>query len=324
MKAILCRGYGPPENLTLEDVEPLKATKNKLVISVKACGVNFPDTLIIQGKYQFKPPFPFSPGGEVAGVVKEVGEGITHLKPGDNVFALTGWGGFAEEVLADGYRTFPMAPGMDYATAASLMYTYGTSYHALKDRANLQPNETMLVLGAAGGVGLAAVELGKIMGARVIAAASTDEKLALCIEKGASETINYSHEDLRERIKTITGGQGVDVIYDPVGGSLAEAALRSMNWRGRYLVVGFAAGDIPSLPFNLPLLKGCSVVGVFWGAFAERQPKDNFKNFQELLGFYQQGHMKPHIQAQYSLEQVPQALNEMLERKVMGKLVIVP
>ncbi len=323
MKAVLCHQYGPPESLQVNEIEPLQAAKGKLVIDVKACGVNFPDTLIIQGKYQFKPAFPFSPGGEVAGIVREVGEGVAHLKPGDNVFSLTGWGGFAEQVLADGYRSFPMPSGMDYQTAASLMYTYGTSYHALKDRAQLQSGETLLVLGAAGGVGLAAVTLGKIMGARVIAAASTDGKLALCREYGADETINYTSEDLRERIKELTSGKGVDVIYDPVGGDLAEPALRSMNWRGRYLVIGFAAGPIPSLPFNLPLLKGCSVVGVFWGAFAEKQPKDSMRNVQELIGFWQSGQLKPHIHATYPLEQAADALNEMLGRKVMGKVLII-
>ncbi|GAA4467940.1 NADPH:quinone oxidoreductase family protein [Nibrella saemangeumensis] len=310
--------------MQVEDIPWPVAEKGKVVIEVKACGVNFPDTLIIQGKYQFKPPFPFAPGGEVAGIVREVGEGVTHLKPGDNAFALTGWGGFAEGVLADGYRTFPMPPGMDYQTAASLMYTYGTSYHALKDRAQLQSGETLLVLGAAGGVGLAAVSLGHIMEANVIAAASTDEKLELCRQYGATETINYSTQDLRERIKEITGGKGVDVIYDPVGGDLAEPALRSMNWRGRYLVVGFAAGQIPNIPLNLPLLKGCSVVGVFWGSFAERQPKENFKNFQKLLGFIQQSRLKPHIHATYLLEQASDALNEMLSRRVMGKILVVP
>ena len=324
MKAVLCREYGPPENLQVDEIDWPIATKGKLVIEVKACGVNFPDTLIIQGKYQFKPTFPFSPGGEVAGIVREVGEGVTHLKSGDNVFSLTGWGGFAEGALADGYRTFPMPPGMDHQTAASLMYTYGTSYHALKDRANIKPGETLLVLGAAGGVGLAAVTLGKIMGAKVIAAASTDEKLALCRDYGADETINYTTRNLRDCIKELTGGQGVDVIYDPVGGDLAEPALRSMNWQGRYLVIGFAAGPIPSLPFNLPLLKGCSVVGVFWGAFAERQPKDNFRNIQELIGFWQDGRLKPHIHATYPLEEAADALNEMLSRRVMGKVLVIP
>ncbi|GAB3329867.1 NADPH:quinone oxidoreductase family protein [Larkinella ripae] len=324
MKAVLCRQYGPPETLTVEETESPKTARGKLVIRVKACGVNFPDTLMIQGKYQFKPPFPFSPGGEVAGVVTGVGEGITHLKPGDPVFALTGFGGFAEEVLADGLKAFPIPAGMDSVTAASLMYTYGTSYHALKDRGNLQAGETLLVLGAAGGVGLAAVELGRLMGATVIAAASTDEKLELCRQTGARHTINYSLEDLRERIRAITGGQGVDVVYDPVGGDYTEAALRSVGWRGRYLVVGFAAGQIPSIPLNLPLLKGCAVVGVFWGAFAEKQPEDSIKNVQELLTFYQQGQMKPHVQAQYPLEQAPQALREMMDRRVLGKLVITP
>jgi len=217
MKALLCKQFGPPESLVVEEIPALNAQKGEVVISVKSCGVNFPDTLIIQGKYQFKPPFPFSPGGEVAGVVKEVGEGVTHLKAGDNVFALTGWGGFAEEVVTTANKAFPMPPNMDYNVAASLMYTYGTSYHALKNRAQLQPGETLLVLGAAGGVGLAAVNLGKIMGAKVIAAASSDEKLALCKEYGADGLINYTKEDLRESLKALTGG-GVDVVYDPVGG----------------------------------------------------------------------------------------------------------
>ena len=295
----------------------------KVVIEVKACGVNFPDTLIIEGKYQFKPEFPFAPGGEVAGIVREVGEGVAHLKPGDDVFALTGWGGFAEGVLADAYKTFPMPPGMDYHTAAALMYTYGTSYHALKQRTHLQPGETLLVLGAAGGVGLAAVTLGKLMGARVIAAASTDEKLTLCREYGADETINYTTQSLREALAELVGKKGVDVVYDPVGGDLAEPALRSMAWGGRCLVVGFAAGSIPALPFNLPLLKGCSIVGVFWGAFAEKQPKDSAQNIRELLCFWQQGQLIPHIHATYPLEQAADALNDMLGRKVMGKVLVV-
>ena len=321
MKALLCKQYGPPDSLVVEEIAPLEAEKGQIVIDVKACGVNFPDTLIIQGKYQFKPPFPFSPGGEVAGVVKAVGEGVGHLKVGDDVFAMTGWGGFAQEVVVAANRAFPMPQGMDYAVAASLMYTYGTSYHALKDRANLQAGETLLVLGAAGGVGLAALNLGKIMGAKVIAAASTAEKLALCKEYGADECINYTQEDLKERLKALGG---VDVIYDPVGGEYAEPALRSMNWKGRYLVVGFAAGQIPNIPLNLPLLKGCAVVGVFWGAFAEREPKANYQNVMELLQFYQNGQMKPHIQRTFSLEEAPQALYDMLERRVMGKLVVTP
>jgi NADPH2:quinone reductase len=323
MKAVLCKTYGPPETLVVEEVNAPTASLGKVVISVKACGVNFPDTLIIQGKYQIKPPMPFSPGGEVAGIIKEVGEGVTHLKVGDKVFSLTGFGGFAEEVEADAKTTLLMPEGLDFVTASSLMYTYGTSYHALKNRAELKAGETLLVLGAAGGVGLAAVELGKIMGAKVIAAASTDEKLALCKKFGADEIINYSKENLKERIKEITGGKGVNVIYDPVGGQYSEPAFRSIAWKGRYLVIGFAEGDIPSLPLNLPLLKGASIVGVFWGAFAANEPKESFQNFKELLGFIAQGNLKPHVHAKYSLEKVSDALYEMLNRKVMGKVVVV-
>lgn len=323
MKALLCKQYGTPDSLLVENIAPLTPKEDEVVITVKACGVNFPDTLIIQGKYQFKPAFPFSPGGEVAGVVKEVGEGVTHLKAGDDVFAMPGWGGFAEELAVKANRVFRMPPKIDYKVASSLMYTYGTSYHALKNRAELKAGETLLVLGAAGGVGLAAVNLGKIMGAKVIAAASSDEKLELCKSYGADAVINYSKEDLRERLKEITGG-GVDVIYDPVGDKYAEPALRAMNWKGRYLVVGFAAGQIPSIPLNLALLKGCAIVGVFWGAFAEREPKANFQNITELFQWYQTGELKPHIQKTYSLEEAPQALYDMLERRAMGKLVVVP
>lgn len=323
MKALLCKQFGPPSSLVVEETADLVPSDEEVVIEVKACGVNFPDTLIIEGKYQFKPAFPFSPGGEVAGVVKAAGNGVKHLKVGDNVFALTGWGGFAEQVVIRASRVFPMPPSMTYEVAASLMYTYGTSYHALKNRANLQTGETLLVLGAAGGVGLAAVNLGKIMGAKVIAAASSDEKLALCKEYGADELINYSKEDLRERLKNLTGG-GIDVVYDPVGGHYSEPALRSMNWKGRYLVVGFAAGSIPNIPLNLALLKGCAIVGVFWGAFADREPKENFQNVMELMQFIQKGLLKPHIQKTYSLQEAPQALYDMLERRVMGKLVVTP
>ncbi len=242
MKAILCKTHGLPDTLVLEELpSPIPGPK-QVVITVKACGVNFPDTLIIQNLYQFKPELPFSPGGEVAGVVKAVGEGVKHLKPGDTVIALTGWGGFAEEVLTDAAKVFPVPPLFDFKVAATFAYAYGTSYHALKDRAQLQPGETLLVLGAAGGVGLAAVQLGKQMGARVIAAASTAEKLAVCRQSGADELVNYSEPDWREQIKALTGGNGVDVVYDAVGDRYAEPALRSMAWKGRYLVVGFAAG----------------------------------------------------------------------------------
>ncbi|MCY7351003.1 MAG: NADPH:quinone oxidoreductase family protein [Cytophagaceae bacterium] len=323
MKALLCKTFGPPESLVLEDVESPKPGVGQVLIEVKACGVNFPDTLIIGGKYQFKPPLPFAPGGEVAGIVSAVGEGVTQLKPGDRVFSLTGWGGFAEQALGDATKTLPMPPGMDFVTAASVMYTYGTSYHALKQRAALQPDETLLVLGAAGGVGLAAVQLGKLLGAKVIAAASTDEKLSVCRELGADETINYTTEDLRERLKILTAGRGVDVCYDPVGDRYTEPALRSMAWRGRYLVVGFAAGEIPKLPANLVLLKGCSLVGVFWGQFAALEPRESMSNFRELLGFIAEGKLKQHIHATYPLAEAANALSDLLARKVIGKAVVV-
>src|SRR3989441_1514720 len=301
MKAVLCKEYGPPESLVLEDVEPLKPGTGQVVISVKACGVNFPDTLIIQGKYQFKPPMPFAPGGEVAGVVKEVGEGVDTVKVGDRVIAFIGWGGFAEEVLTDATRLIPMPGSMDFTDAAAFVMTYGTSHYALKDRAQLKPGETLLVLGAAGGVGLAAVEIGKVMGARVIAAASTDEKLEVCKQHGADEVINYTTQDLRERVKELTSGNGVDVVYDPVGGNYSEAALRGMAWGGRFLVIGFTAGEIPRIPLNLTLLKGCSIVGVFWGPFTMREPKRNREYIQELLTWYEEGKIRPVVSATYPL-----------------------
>jgi NADPH2:quinone reductase len=323
MKAVLCKSYGPPENLVIEEVEPLKAGKGQAVIDVKACSVNFPDTLIIQGKYQFKPPLPFSPGSEVAGVVKEVGEGVTRVRVGDRVIAFIGWGGFAEEVVTDAARLVLMPDGMDFVTGAALIMIYGTSMYALADRAELKAGETLLVLGAAGGVGLAAVELGKLMGARVIAAASTDEKLAICKQYGADEVINYSTEDLRERIKALTKGRGVDVIFDPVGGDYSEPALRSIAWKGRHLVIGFAAGQIPRISLNLTLLKGCSIVGVFWGAFTEREPRRHEEHLRSLLRWFTEGKLKPHISATYPLAQAAQALNEMMKRQVRGKVVLV-
>lgn len=323
MKAVLCKAYGPPESLVIEDIEPLKPGRGQAVIDVRACGVNFPDTLIIQGKYQFKPATPFSPGGEVAGVVKEIGEGVENVKVGDRVIAFTGWGGFAEEVIADAARLIPMPGGMDFATAAAFVMVYGTSHYALKDRAQIKPGETLLVLGAAGGVGLATVELGKVMGAHVIAAASSNEKLEVCKQHGADEVINYATEDLKERVKQLTTGTGVDVVFDPVGGDYSEAALRGMAWGGRFLVIGFTTGDIPRIPLNLPLLKGCSIVGVFWGAFSERDPKRSQQHLQELLTWFAEGKVKPHISASYPLEQAAQALNDMMERKVMGKVVLV-
>jgi NADPH2:quinone reductase len=322
VKAVLCKEFGPPASLVIEDIASPTPGKGQVVVSVKACGVNYPDILIIQGKYQLKPPFPFSPGSEVSGIVKEVGEGVNSVKAGDRVIAFCGVGGFAEEVVTEATKLIPIPATLDFATAAGFTLVYGTAYHALKDRAQLKSGETLLVLGAAGGVGLATVELGKLMGARVIAAASNDEKLAVCKQMGADETINYSTEDLRERIKALTNGNGVDVVFDPLGGHFTEPALRSVAWNGRFLVIGFVAGDIPRIPLNLPLLKGSSIVGVFWGSFTEHEPKRNQQNLQELLTLLAQGKIKPHISATYPLERAADALNDLMNRKVMGKAVL--
>ena len=273
MKAVLCKAFGPPESLVIEDVPSPAPGPGQVVISVKAASVNFPDTLIIQNKYQYKPTLPFSPGSECAGLVKTIGEGVTRVKEGDRVMAVTTYGSFAEEVCTDQSRVLEIPGGMDFPTASAFTLTYGTSAHALLDRGDLKPGETLLVLGASGGVGLAAIEIGKALGARVIACASTDDKLAICLEHGADEAINYTQQDLRERIKLLTNGSGVAVAYDPVGGALSEIVLRSMAWRGRFLVVGFAAGEIPKIPLNLTLLKGCAIVGVFWGEFMKREPQ---------------------------------------------------
>ncbi len=322
MKAIVCKEFGLPSNLVLEEIAPPSPKEKEVLVAVKACGVNFPDTLIIQGLYQFKPELPFTPGSDIAGVVKAVGEEVKHVKPGDEVFGFVLNGGFAEEVVVPASACFPKPQQMDFSIAASFMMAYGTSYHALKDRGNLKSGETLVVLGASGGVGLAAVELGKLMGARVIAAASSKDKLALCTSYGADETINYNEEDLKEKIKELTNGKGADVIYDPVGGTYAKAAVRAMAWEGRYLIVGFAAGDIPRIPLNLALLKGSSLVGVFWGSFAMKTPKKNMENTKQLMQWYGAGKLNPHIHKVYSLEDAPKALEEMMERKVKGKVVI--
>lgn len=322
MKAILCNQYCLPEKLSIAETSKPAIETDEVLIKVFVCGVNFPDLLIIQNKYQFKPSLPFSPGGEVSGVVESVGESVKHLKPGDKVVALCGWGGFAEYVSVKANRVFPMPEGIGFIKGASTLYTYGTSYHALKDRAQLNPGETLLVLGAGGGVGLAAVELGKAMGANVIAGASTQDKLIVCQEKGADHIINYTSEDLKERIKEITNGKGVDVVYDAVGGKLAEQALRGMAWKGRYLVVGFASGDIPQFPANLPLLKGCSIMGVFWGSFAEREPKQSLQNFSVLMGMMKSESIHQHIHKIYSLSEAAQALQDLMDRKVVGKAIV--
>jgi NADPH:quinone reductase len=308
MKALLCKSLGLPDTLVFDDVPDPVPGPGQVLIEMKAAGVNFPDVLVIQGKYQFKPSLPF--------------EGVRNAKVGDRVIASVPHGAFAEKVVAQAAQLIPLPNGVDFETGAAFTLTYGTSYHAIKDRAALKPGETMLVLGAAGGVGIAAIQIGKALGARVIAAASTPEKLAICRENGADETINYATEDLRERLKALTGGKGPDVVYDPVGGKYAEPAFRSIAWRGRYLVIGFADGEIPSLPLNLPLLKGASVVGVFWGDFVRRELPNFIRDLTELFGLMMQGKLRPHISAHYPLAEGRTALNDLMNRKATGKVVI--
>jgi NADPH2:quinone reductase len=322
MKAIICNEFGIPSSLSYQEVSIPSAKKGELLVSVKACSVNFPDTLIIQGKYQFKPEFPFSPGSDVAGIVEEVGEGVKGFQIGAEVVGFIPFGGFAEKAIVSAKDCFPKPRGMSMVNASAFLLAYGTSYHALKDRANLQKGETILVLGASGGVGITAVEISKLLGAKVIAAASSKEKLELCKQFGADEVINYTEENLKDRVKELTNGKGVDVIYDPVGGAFSELALRAIAWKGRHLVVGFANGEIPKIPINLTLLKGASIVGVFWGAFAQKEPKKSLKNIQQLLTWFVKGLVKPHIDKTYSLKEAPKALEYIMQRKVKGKIVI--
>ncbi|WP_110970744.1 NADPH:quinone oxidoreductase family protein [Pseudomonas huaxiensis] len=322
MKAVLCKAHGPARDLVLEDVASPTPKKNEVLLDVHAASVNFPDTLIIEGKYQFQPPLPFSPGGEAAGVVAAAGENAGALKVGDRVMALTGWGSFAEQVAVPAYNVLPIPEGMDFATASAFGMTYGTSMHALRQRGQLQAGETLLVLGASGGVGLAAVEIGKAMGARVIAAASSAEKLEIAKAAGADELIDYSQNSLKDEIKRLTGGKGVDVIYDPVGGDLFDQAVRGLAWNGRLLVVGFASGRIPELPANLVLLKGAAVLGVFWGSFAQRQPADNAANFQQLFAWFAEGKLKPLVSKTYPLAEAGLAIEQLAGRKAVGKLVV--
>jgi NADPH2:quinone reductase len=324
MRAVLCKSFGTIENLSIEEIPSLKLDKNEVIINVKACGLNFPDTLIIQGKYQFKPDFPFSPGGEISGTVKEIGQDVTHLNIGDKVMYGSVFGGFAEEVKAKAAAVFKMPPTMDFVTAASSMLTYGTSYHALVYRANLQEGETILVLGAAGGVGTAAIQIAKVLGATIIAAASTNEKLEFCKENGADFTINYSTENLKDKVKEITNGKGANVIYDPIGDKFSEPALRSIAWKGRYLVVGFAAGEIPKIPLNLVLLKGCQIVGVFWGAFFKNEPQQNTENLMTIVKWFAQGKLNAKIHGEYPLEKVIDAMYAMTNKEVKGKIVLIP
>ncbi|WP_019586180.1 NADPH:quinone oxidoreductase family protein [Deinococcus apachensis] len=324
MRALICSAFDQPEALTVQTVPDPTPGPGEVVLRVEAAGVNYPDALMVMGQYQVKPPLPFTPGAEAAGVISAVGEGVTHLRVGQRVAAFTGTGAFAEQLLAPATSVMPLPDGVPSDVAAGLPLAFGTSMHALVDRAQLKGGETLLVLGAAGGVGLAAVMIGKALGARVIAAASSEEKLALCREHGADETLNYSTGDLREQIKTLTDGKGPDVIYDPVGGDLAEPAFRSMGWGGRYLVVGFAGGGIPKLPLNLPLLKGASLVGVFWGEFARRDSRANARNLARLLGWVADGTIRPLVSERYLLERTPDALRALLERRVTGKVVVTP
>jgi NADPH:quinone reductase len=324
MQAVQCVQWGSPSTLAVGEMARPEPKAGEVRIRVAAAGVNFPDALIVQRKYQLQPPLPFVPGTEVSGHVDAVGESVRHLKEGDRVVAFVGIGGFAQYVCADARQVAPLPAGIDDTVAAAFTLTYATSHHALIDRAQLKSSETLLVLGAGGGVGLAAVEIAKVIGARVLAAASTDEKLAAAHAHGADGLINYSQLELRDALKTLTEGRGVDVIYDPVGGDYTETALRSIAWRGRLLVVGFANGPIPQIPANLLLLKGASAVGVFWGEFAKREPAANALMLQSLFGWLVQGRLKPHVSRVVGLADVPQVLEDLLNRRVVGKVVVRP
>ncbi len=329
MKAILSKQVGGPETLVLEEVENPEIGPGQVLIDVKACGVNYPDVLIIEDKYQFKPPRPFSPGGEVSGIVKAVGAGVSHVKAGDRVLASTGHGGMAEQVAAAAHGVTPIPDSMPFDEAAAFILTYGTSYYALKDRADPKPGEKLLIMGAAGGVGLAALELGKAMGLQVIAACSTQDKIDLCLEKGADKGLLYpvgplgrdAQKALSGEIKQVSGG-GVDIIYDAVGGDYAEPALRAMNWEGRFLVIGFPAG-IPKLPLNLTLLKSCDIRGVFWGASVARNPAGHMQNVKELFQMHHEGKIRPYVSSHYPLAEAGAAISELKERRAKGKVVVV-
>lgn len=322
MKAILCTRWCAPEELTLAEIPSPRAGAGEVQIGVHACSVNFADTLMIAGHYQEKPPFPFSPGLEVAGEVRAVGAGVSNVQPGDRVVALCGHGGFAEEVVAPASAVMPIPSAMDYVTAAAFPVAYGTSHVALAHRAQLRAGETLLVHGAAGGVGLTAVEIGKMLGATVIATASTPEKLALAQHYGADHVINYRTEDFRDRVKALTAGRGADVIFDPVGGDVFDQSLRCINWEGRLLVVGFAAGRIPQLPVNLALVKNMSVVGVYWGAYAQHKPEVLLDSLTRLMEWYSAGKLKPYISQTFPLAETAVALRTLMERRALGKVVV--
>jgi len=322
VRAVLCKEFGPPGSLVMEDVAEPELDRGQVRIAIRACGVNFPDLLMIAGKYQQQPPMPFSPGAELAGDVIEIASDVADIKQGQRVIAVTGFGGMAEQICVHAQKVVPLPDAIDYVPAAAFLLAYGTAYHALKQRAQLQAGETLAVLGAAGGVGLAAVEIGKLMGATVIAAASTTDKLKLTAEYGADHLINYTDTSLKDGIHEITAGAGADVIYDPVGGELFEQSLRAVAWRGRVLVIGFASGQISKIPANLPLLKGSSIVGVFWGRFTEEEPETNAENTAELFRLLQDGKLKPHVSETYPLEKSALALEALAARRAKGKIVI--
>ncbi len=322
MKAILCKSYGPPENLVLEDVPDLKPKEGEVLVEVYAAALNFPDTLQIAGKYQFQPPFPFIPGSEAAGVVKESGPNVNGLETGDRVMAIPGIGAMAEQVCVTASSLRKIPDSMDYKSAAGFPMVYTTSYYALKQRANLQPGETLLVLGASGGVGMTAVELGKLMGAKVIAGASSEEKLQFAKNAGADFLVNYSDGDLKTKVKELTDGKGADVIYDPVGGDLFDQSTRCINWNGRLLVVGFTSGIIPEYKANLALLKGASMVGVFLGRWIKEEPEEYEANLVELFEFFEQGKIKPAVFQSYKMDDFVSAFNILKDRKAMGKVTL--
>lgn len=324
MKALVCHHYGKiNENLSLDEIPVPVISPEQILIKVFACGINFPDLLMIEDKYQVKPGLPFIPGGEVAGVVVEVGSEVKNFLPGQRVVALGGWGGFAEYLAVNRDRVFEIPDEMNFKDAAAIAYNYSTAFYALNQRGNLKGGESILVLGAAGGVGLAAVNLAKLMGAKVIAAASNSEKLDICEKKGADFLINYSSDNLKEKINEFTGNEGVDLVFDVVGGEIAEKAFRCIGWQGRYLVVGFASGIIPVMPFNLPLLKGASLVGVIWSNFSKKEPEENRKNFSQILDWFQKGKIKPQIFKEYSLLNAISGLEDLQNRKVIGKAVVI-
>jgi len=324
MKAVLCTHFGTPDELEVADIPEPKAGPGEALVAVKAAALNFFDLPIIAGKYQHKPPFPFSPAAEFAGVVESVGAGVNGFAPGDRVIGWTGWGAAREKIAAGAAQLAKLPDNLDFDRAAGLTVTYATTLYGLRERGHLKAGETLVVLGATGGVGLAAIEIGKIMGARVIACASSDEKLAFAKAHGADETVNYASQDLRDALKRLGGARGIDVVYDPVGGHYAEPALRSLGWEGRYLVVGFAAGDIPKIPLNLVLLKSCDIRGVLWGAWTLRDPKGQAALMKDIAAWCAEGKLSAHVHAAYPLSETAAALKAIAERKVMGKIVLRP